>query len=106
MRKKRVLDYKFKRFIPGNSNGQGGSNILTLECGHTISRKASVNVPDFAECETCPRLPRKELRLRDGTMAVFDTDEVLIKVPRVIDNKAARKLAQWILDVVPEASNG
>lgn len=52
MKLKRVVSVEFVQ-MPYTRRGQG-QNELTLECGHTTSRKTSVPVPKKVRCGHCP----------------------------------------------------
>jgi hypothetical protein len=50
------------RFYEPQFAPQGtGRNVLTLECGHEITRKASIPVPKRAVCDEC----KQDLELYD-----------------------------------------
>jgi len=52
MRIKRKV-VKVENYIDPHANGTGGSNVLTLECGHETARKFSQGVPKNVYCREC-----------------------------------------------------
>ena len=42
-----------KNYINKHANGTRGTNVLTLECGHTKYQNGSVKIPKYCICKEC-----------------------------------------------------
>jgi hypothetical protein len=49
--KRKVVSYENIRYSIHSHHG--GTNLLTLECGHIKRQKGSISVPDYCYCQEC-----------------------------------------------------
>lgn len=79
---------KVRRFRADHTPAGGGTNVLNLECGHDLYRKASIPVPERAWCKECQSWKDGETgrKIVGGFWETWDP-EVELPVWRSVDDE-------------------
>ena len=73
-----------RNVVSKNARGTGGSNLLTLECGHVVRRKGSIAIPRRANCRECDDVSVPEARVCEYCGACWSGENECVRCPHSV----------------------